>query len=228
MLADATCEGARPAVRAPLLVRQLTYRAHASDRRANEDVVVKGPPGRPDHAAGNARDGQEGRRGRGVPKGDRCVYDFLYVAPVDQFEAGRAEFQAFVRAWRWARTVPADGMGRDDQPRTARESVVWYGGLGLLTAQVARNLALPPSYFSWWRADRHHRRAFGDGGAHRRAVHRHGARAPDRGEHGTLRAPRTTWGRWWRCPSCASWARADRRSWWAARSPRASPPSWAP
>ena len=27
-----------------------------------------------------------------------------------------------------------------------REAVAWYGGLGLLTAQVARNLALPPSY----------------------------------------------------------------------------------
>jgi phospholipid/cholesterol/gamma-HCH transport system permease protein len=27
-----------------------------------------------------------------------------------------------------------------------RETVVWYGGLGLLTMRVARNLALPPSY----------------------------------------------------------------------------------
>jgi len=27
-----------------------------------------------------------------------------------------------------------------------REAVAWYGGLGLLTVQVARNLALPPSY----------------------------------------------------------------------------------
>lgn len=27
-----------------------------------------------------------------------------------------------------------------------REAVAWYGGLALLTAQVARNLALPPSY----------------------------------------------------------------------------------
>lgn len=28
-----------------------------------------------------------------------------------------------------------------------REAVVWYGGLGLLTVQVARNLTLPPSYW---------------------------------------------------------------------------------
>ena len=27
-----------------------------------------------------------------------------------------------------------------------RETAIWYGGLGLLTVRVARNLALPPSY----------------------------------------------------------------------------------
>jgi phospholipid/cholesterol/gamma-HCH transport system permease protein len=30
--------------------------------------------------------------------------------------------------------------------RHARETLVWYGGLGLLTAEVGRNLALPPPY----------------------------------------------------------------------------------
>src|SRR5262245_63351518 len=28
-----------------------------------------------------------------------------------------------------------------------REAAVWYGGLGLLTVRVARNLTLPPAYF---------------------------------------------------------------------------------
>src|SRR5262245_47743969 len=28
-----------------------------------------------------------------------------------------------------------------------RETAIWYGGLGLLTVRVARNLTLPPSYF---------------------------------------------------------------------------------
>ena len=32
--------------------------------------------------------------------------------------------------------------------RYIRESVAWYGGLGLLTAQVVRNIALPPHYFA--------------------------------------------------------------------------------
>ena len=30
--------------------------------------------------------------------------------------------------------------------RHGRESVAWYGGLGLLTLRVMRNLRLPPSY----------------------------------------------------------------------------------
>jgi phospholipid/cholesterol/gamma-HCH transport system permease protein len=32
--------------------------------------------------------------------------------------------------------------------RHGRESVAWYGGLGLLTVRVARNLGLPPSYLA--------------------------------------------------------------------------------
>src|SRR5229473_2322403 len=34
-----------------------------------------------------------------------------------------------------------------DLRRHLRESAVWYGGLGLLTVRVGRNLTLPPSYF---------------------------------------------------------------------------------
>jgi phospholipid/cholesterol/gamma-HCH transport system permease protein len=35
---------------------------------------------------------------------------------------------------------------REFLKKQGREAVAWYGGLGLLTAQAARNLALPPSY----------------------------------------------------------------------------------
>ncbi len=32
-----------------------------------------------------------------------------------------------------------------------RQTVMWYGDLGLLTVKVARNLALPPAYLrGWW------------------------------------------------------------------------------
>jgi phospholipid/cholesterol/gamma-HCH transport system permease protein len=37
---------------------------------------------------------------------------------------------------------------RDALARHARETLVWYGGLGLLTAEVGRNLALPPAYLA--------------------------------------------------------------------------------
>ena len=34
-----------------------------------------------------------------VLKGKRCVYDFVYVAPADAFEAGRGDFRAFVESF---------------------------------------------------------------------------------------------------------------------------------
>jgi hypothetical protein len=34
-----------------------------------------------------------------VIKGDRCVYDLLYVAPVAAFETGRGDFRAFVESF---------------------------------------------------------------------------------------------------------------------------------
>lgn len=37
-------------------------------------------------------------------------------------------------------------VGRDLR-RHLHESAVWYGGLGMLTMRVARNLTLPPAYF---------------------------------------------------------------------------------
>jgi len=41
--------------------------------------------------------------------------------------------------------MPTPTMG-DRVRAQARQSLAWYGGLALLTGQVARNLALPPSY----------------------------------------------------------------------------------
>jgi hypothetical protein len=58
---------------------------------------VKGRPGARTTLRGTL-DGREVAVDAVSLKGDRCVYDFLYVAPVDQFESGRAEFQAFVES----------------------------------------------------------------------------------------------------------------------------------
>ena len=34
-----------------------------------------------------------------VLKDERCIHDFVYVAPVESFEAGRADFQTFVESF---------------------------------------------------------------------------------------------------------------------------------
>ncbi len=95
MLADATCGGRvadRPAL---LLVRHLTFGLkHRTDVRT-DDVVVMGRRGARTTLRGTL-DGREVAVDAVTLKEDGCVYDFLYVAPVDQFDAGRLEFQVFV------------------------------------------------------------------------------------------------------------------------------------
>jgi hypothetical protein len=34
-----------------------------------------------------------------VVKGERCVYDLLYVAPAANFDTGRGDFRAFVESF---------------------------------------------------------------------------------------------------------------------------------
>jgi hypothetical protein len=97
MLADATCEGRLAGQPAPLLVRHLTFGVKRRTDVRTEDVVVKGLPGARTTLRGTL-DGRDVGVDAVTLKGDRCVYDFLYVAPVDQFEAGRPEFQAFVES----------------------------------------------------------------------------------------------------------------------------------
>jgi hypothetical protein len=97
MLADATCEGKE--VRRPLdvLTRHLTF-------GLKERVVENGGPltvgGRPAQRAviRGSLDGAPVMVEAIVVKGDQCVYDFLYVAPPEAFESGRADFQAFVES----------------------------------------------------------------------------------------------------------------------------------
>ena len=100
--------------------------------------------------------------------------------------AGRPAFQALRRELHAGASAV---IATRDLRYHLRETAMWYGGLGLLsTPQVARNLALPPKYF--WLVAREIEiigRALARGRAHRRALHRHGAGAAERGEHGALR-----------------------------------------
>lgn len=97
MLADVTCGERVADLPAPLLVRHLTFGIkHRTDVRT-DDVVVKGRRGARTTLRGTL-DGREIAVDAVSLKEDGCVYDFLYVAPVDDFDAGRLAFQSFVES----------------------------------------------------------------------------------------------------------------------------------
>jgi hypothetical protein len=97
MLADATCGGRVAERPAPLLVRYLTF--GLKDRRdvRADEVVVKGRRGARTTLRGTL-DGKEVAVDAVSLKEDGCVYDFLYVALVDDFDAGRLAFQVFLES----------------------------------------------------------------------------------------------------------------------------------
>lgn len=97
MLAAATCDE-RIAGREPeRLVRHLTFGLkHRADVQT-EPLTVGGRAGARSTLRGTL-DGNEVSVEAVSVKDDRCVYDFLYVAPVDAFEAGRSDFRAFVES----------------------------------------------------------------------------------------------------------------------------------
>ena len=98
MLADATCDGPTASRPLPVLTRHLTFGLghretvesvqNDSGGRQAERTVVRG-----------SVDGADVMVEAVVLKDARCVYDFVYVAPVNAFEAGRGDFQAFVASF---------------------------------------------------------------------------------------------------------------------------------
>lgn len=97
MLADATC-GERVAKRSPeTLVRYLVFGLTQRSEVRTEPVTVRGRPGARTTLRGQL-DGTDVAVDALSLKDGQCVYDFLYVAPVDSFDAGRADFQAFVES----------------------------------------------------------------------------------------------------------------------------------
>jgi len=98
MLADATCDG-REAGRTPqLLARHLTFGLEHRDTLESAQTEVGGREAVRTVVRG-AAGGAEVTVEAVVLKGERCVYDFLYVAPADAFEAGRGDFQALVESF---------------------------------------------------------------------------------------------------------------------------------
>jgi len=98
MLADATCEGPDPGRPLPVLARHLVFGLTRPVTVESDTRTVGGRPAAHRVLRGVV-DGREVEVESLVVKGDRCVHDFLYVAPPEQFEAGRGDFQAFVESF---------------------------------------------------------------------------------------------------------------------------------
>ncbi|MBI2524409.1 MAG: hypothetical protein HYV93_00305 [Candidatus Rokubacteria bacterium] len=98
MLADATCEG-RP-LRRPLgvLARHLFFGLADRSEETSHETVVRGRPAIRSLVRGRL-DGALVAVEAVVVKDERCVYDFVYVAPAAHFEAGRGDFRSFVESF---------------------------------------------------------------------------------------------------------------------------------
>src|SRR6185295_6225476 len=133
-------------------------RIHPSARRARASPDLRADP-TPRARERHVRGGRSGGGPLGDPRPRRGAPGHG-GSPGDARGAVRARFplrgpERGVR--RWAPRVP--GPGRElragagpmivskDLRTHLRETALWYGGLGLLTVRVARNLTLPPSYF---------------------------------------------------------------------------------
>src|SRR5207249_7197434 len=97
MLADATCEGRDMKRPLPVLARHLTFGLTERTTVESDTGTVAGLPAERRVVRGVA-DGAHVQVEAVVVQGRRCVHDFLYVAPVADFEAGRGDFQALVES----------------------------------------------------------------------------------------------------------------------------------
>lgn len=98
MLADATCKGNPPRRPLPLLARYLVFGLEDREVLENGSMLIAGHPAI--HRVLRGRlDGSLVVVEAMVLKDERCVYDFLYVAPVDDFETGRGDFRTFVESF---------------------------------------------------------------------------------------------------------------------------------
>jgi len=98
MLADATCDDKTAGRPLNVLSRHLTF---GLKDRVLEDGGPLTLDGRPAERAvvRGSLDGTPVGVEAVVVKGQRCVYDFLYVAPAASFETGRGDFRAFVESF---------------------------------------------------------------------------------------------------------------------------------
>lgn len=100
MLVNASCDGARTRGPLDVLARHLLSGFRDRSVVTREDVSVNGKVAR--HAVVEGRLGDAGEPMTVelyVMRDDRCLYDFLYAAPPETFDAGRADFERLIRTF---------------------------------------------------------------------------------------------------------------------------------
>ncbi len=184
MVVDATCSGRESTRPLDVLARHLTFGLTRRDVLENGTATVGGR----EAAHSVVRGVADGPAGHGGGPGDArgAVRARLPLRGPERRLRRRAA--RVPGPGRELRAGAAAMIATKDLRYHLRETALWYGGLGLLID--ARGPQPDPAavlLLAGRPRDRHHRRAVARGRAHRRALHRHGAGAADRGEHGALR-----------------------------------------
>jgi hypothetical protein len=99
ILVNATCEGNAPRRTLPVLARHLTFGIEDRQLLERDEAAIGGRTAFRSLIRGRL-DGAPVQVEAYVMKDERCVYDFLYVAPPEEFAAGVGEFRAFVGSFR--------------------------------------------------------------------------------------------------------------------------------
>lgn len=98
MLVDATCDGRETGRSLDVLARHLTFGLTKRDVLENGTTSVGGREAAHSVVRGMA-DGLDVTVEAVVMRVERCIHDFLYVAPTGAFEAGRPAFRALVESF---------------------------------------------------------------------------------------------------------------------------------
>lgn len=98
ILANATCEGKAPTRPLAVLARHLTFGLQGREVLEQGELTVAGHPAVRVLLKGRL-DGAPVEVEAYVVKGERCVYDLIYVAPPGEFAGGRAVFETFLSSF---------------------------------------------------------------------------------------------------------------------------------
>ena len=100
ILVNAACDAARARGPLDVLARHLLSGLRERSVVTREEVSVNGRVARHAIVEGRAGDARQPVTVElYVMRDDRCLYDFIYVAPPDTFDAGRADFERLVRGF---------------------------------------------------------------------------------------------------------------------------------